>query len=78
MVEMKLPKFPYGAMAGAIIGAEEASIFEPLITSGQVDQLADPDPDRRLESAAGYACEGLSEGDAHPDPDAARVSQDVQ
>jgi aspartyl-tRNA(Asn)/glutamyl-tRNA(Gln) amidotransferase subunit A len=43
MVEMRLPKFPYGAMTGAIIGAEEASIFEPLITSGQVDQLADPD-----------------------------------
>ncbi len=43
MVETKLPDFPYGAMAGAIIGAEEASIFEPLITSGQVDQLADPD-----------------------------------
>lgn len=43
MVETKLPDFPYGAMTGAIIGAEEASIFEPLITSGQVDQLADPD-----------------------------------
>ncbi len=43
MVETALPKFPYGAMTGAIIGAEEASIFEPLITSGQVDQLADPD-----------------------------------
>jgi aspartyl-tRNA(Asn)/glutamyl-tRNA(Gln) amidotransferase subunit A len=43
MVETKLPDFPYGSMTGAIIGAEEASIFEPLITSGQVDQLADPD-----------------------------------
>jgi aspartyl-tRNA(Asn)/glutamyl-tRNA(Gln) amidotransferase subunit A len=43
VVEAKLPDFPYGAMTGAIIGAEGASIFEPLITSGQVDQLADPD-----------------------------------
>jgi len=43
MVEKKLPDFPYGAMTGAIIGAEEASIFEQFITSGQVDQLADPD-----------------------------------
>ncbi len=43
MVEMKLPDFPYGPMTGAIIGAEGASIFETLISSGQVDQLADPD-----------------------------------
>ena len=43
MVEKKLPDFPYGPMTGAIIGAEGASIFEKLITSGQVDQLADPD-----------------------------------
>ena len=43
MVEKELPKFPYGAMTGAIIGAEEASIFETFITSGQVDQLADPE-----------------------------------
>jgi len=43
MVEKKLPEFPYGPMTGAIIGAEGASIFEKLITSGQVDQLADPD-----------------------------------
>ena len=43
MVEKKLPDFPYGAMTGAIIGAEEASIFEKFITSGQVDQLADPE-----------------------------------
>lgn len=40
--ETKLPDFPYGAVISAIIGAEGASIFEPLIASGQVDQLADP------------------------------------
>ncbi len=39
--ETKLPDFPYGAMAQTIIAAEGASIFEPLIQSGRVDELAD-------------------------------------
>lgn len=37
----KLPDFPYGAMTGTIVSAEGSSVFEPLITSGKVDQLAD-------------------------------------
>jgi aspartyl-tRNA(Asn)/glutamyl-tRNA(Gln) amidotransferase subunit A len=41
VAEVKLPEFPYGAIIGTIISAEGASIFEPLIKSGQVDQLAD-------------------------------------
>src|SRR5207253_3458804 len=41
MTEAKLPDFPYGAMTGTIIATEAASIFEPLIASGKVDQLAD-------------------------------------
>jgi aspartyl-tRNA(Asn)/glutamyl-tRNA(Gln) amidotransferase subunit A len=41
MVETKLPDFPYGAMIGTIISADAASVFEPLISSGQVDQLGD-------------------------------------
>ncbi len=41
LVETKLPDFPYGATLSAILAAESASIFEPLISSGQVDQLAD-------------------------------------
>jgi len=48
LVESKLPDFPYGAMTGTIIAAEGASIFEPLVASGQVDQLADP------KQAAGF------------------------
>ena len=40
-VETKLPEFPYGALAGTVVSAEGSSIFEPLITSGKVDQLAD-------------------------------------
>ncbi len=39
--EARLPEFPYGPVVSTIIGAEAASIFEPLISSGQVDQLAD-------------------------------------
>jgi len=41
LVEARLPGYPYGAVLSAILGAEQASIFEPLISSGQVDQLAD-------------------------------------
>jgi aspartyl-tRNA(Asn)/glutamyl-tRNA(Gln) amidotransferase subunit A len=42
MVEVNLPDLPYGALADVIIGAEGASVFEPLITSGKVNDLADP------------------------------------
>ena len=40
--EIQLPEFPYGALVGAIIAGEAGSIFEDLIRSGKVDQLADP------------------------------------
>jgi aspartyl-tRNA(Asn)/glutamyl-tRNA(Gln) amidotransferase subunit A len=40
-VEAKLPDFPYSAVIGTIIAAEGAAAFEPLITSGRVDELAD-------------------------------------
>jgi aspartyl-tRNA(Asn)/glutamyl-tRNA(Gln) amidotransferase subunit A len=39
--EIKIPDFPYGAMVGTIIAGEAGSIFEDLIRSGRVDQLAD-------------------------------------
>jgi aspartyl-tRNA(Asn)/glutamyl-tRNA(Gln) amidotransferase subunit A len=41
LVEAKLPPFPYGAVLSTILAAEQASIFEPLIASGKVDELAD-------------------------------------
>ena len=41
MVETKLPDFPYGPVLSLILNAEMGSIFEPLITSGKVDELAD-------------------------------------
>jgi aspartyl-tRNA(Asn)/glutamyl-tRNA(Gln) amidotransferase subunit A len=39
--ETSLPEFPYGATLSTILSAEQGAVFEPLITSGQVDQLAD-------------------------------------
>ena len=41
LVETRLPDFPFGAVIGTIISAEGSSVFEPLIASGGVDQLAD-------------------------------------
>ncbi len=39
--EVELPDFPYGALTSTIIQSEAASIFEELIASGKVDELAD-------------------------------------
>jgi aspartyl-tRNA(Asn)/glutamyl-tRNA(Gln) amidotransferase subunit A len=41
VVETKLPDFPYGPVIGTIISSEGSAIFEPLILSGKVDELAD-------------------------------------
>ncbi|MBZ5728697.1 MAG: amidase [Acidobacteriia bacterium] len=41
LVETKLPPFPYGAVLSVILAAEQGSIFEPLIASGKVEELAD-------------------------------------
>jgi aspartyl-tRNA(Asn)/glutamyl-tRNA(Gln) amidotransferase subunit A len=48
LVETKLPDFPYAAIVRIIIDSEGASMFEPLVKSGGVDQLADP------KQAAGF------------------------
>ena len=42
LVETKLPRFPYSPALSTILAAEQASIFEQFITSGKVDELADP------------------------------------
>ncbi len=42
LVETRLPDLPYAALASTIIVAEGCSVFEPLISSGKVDELADP------------------------------------
>jgi aspartyl-tRNA(Asn)/glutamyl-tRNA(Gln) amidotransferase subunit A len=40
-IEAKLPVFPYGAVTNTVITTEGAAVFEELIESGRVDQLAD-------------------------------------
>ena len=39
--EVSLPDFPYGPLVNVIMSAEAASVFEPLIESGKVDELID-------------------------------------
>ena len=41
LMEAKLPDLPYGPVLSLILDGEMASIFEPLVTSGRVDELAD-------------------------------------
>lgn len=41
MAPAKLPDFPYGAMVTTILAGEAVSVFEPLVTSGKVNELAD-------------------------------------
>jgi Asp-tRNA(Asn)/Glu-tRNA(Gln) amidotransferase A subunit family amidase len=41
MKEIELPDFPYGSLVSVVIAGEAGSIFEELIRSGRVDQLAD-------------------------------------
>lgn len=55
LVETKLPAFPYNILARTIIDAEGASVFEPLIVSGKVDELADPHQIAGLKAALGIS-----------------------
>ncbi len=41
MKEASLPAFPYSEVADVVISAEGSSVFEPLIESGRVSELAD-------------------------------------
>jgi aspartyl-tRNA(Asn)/glutamyl-tRNA(Gln) amidotransferase subunit A len=58
VVETKLPEFPYRAVVDTVIEAEAGSVFEPLIRSGKVDQLAD-----QKQIAGLKACLGISAAD---------------
>lgn len=40
-VETKMPDLPFGSLADVVISAEGSAVFEELIQSGQVNQLAD-------------------------------------
>ncbi len=55
MVETKTPELPYGPVISTIIDSEAASIFETLIRSGQVDQLADRHQIDGLKASLNYS-----------------------
>ncbi len=55
MVETKLPDFPYGPIISCIIDSEGASVFEQLIRSGRVDQLADQGQIDGLKASMNYS-----------------------
>jgi aspartyl-tRNA(Asn)/glutamyl-tRNA(Gln) amidotransferase subunit A len=55
MVETKLPDFPYGPVITCILDSEAASVFETLIRSGRVDQLADQGQIDGLKASLNYS-----------------------
>jgi aspartyl-tRNA(Asn)/glutamyl-tRNA(Gln) amidotransferase subunit A len=55
MLETKLPEFPYGPVISCIIDSEAASVFELLIRSGRVDQLADQGQIDGLKASMNYS-----------------------
>jgi aspartyl-tRNA(Asn)/glutamyl-tRNA(Gln) amidotransferase subunit A len=55
MVETKLPDFQYGPIISCIIDSEAVSVFETLIRSGRVDQLADQGQIDGLKASMNYS-----------------------
>jgi aspartyl-tRNA(Asn)/glutamyl-tRNA(Gln) amidotransferase subunit A len=55
LVEAKLPDFPYGPLVSTVIAAEAGSIFETLIRSGKVDELADAKQIAGLKAGLGIS-----------------------
>jgi aspartyl-tRNA(Asn)/glutamyl-tRNA(Gln) amidotransferase subunit A len=55
LTEAAWPDFPYGPVIGTIIDADAASIFETLIRTGRVDQLADQEQISGLKAALSYS-----------------------
>jgi aspartyl-tRNA(Asn)/glutamyl-tRNA(Gln) amidotransferase subunit A len=51
-VETELSDLPYGAVTGIVIDVEGASVFEDLIESGRIDELADKKQIAGLKTAA--------------------------
>lgn len=48
--EVELPDFPYGPVLSMVLGGEAGSVFEELIQSGKVDELADKNQIAGLKS----------------------------
>ncbi len=65
MKEVALPEMPYSAATSTIIACEASSIFEELIVSGRVDQLADQNQISGVEGFFRLHGAGLSEGHAY-------------
>ena len=76
-VETKLPDFPYAPVTSAVIGVEGATIFEDLIDLRKSGRARGQKADRRLKGSIGCSCAGLSEGDADPPADSARLPPTV-
>jgi aspartyl-tRNA(Asn)/glutamyl-tRNA(Gln) amidotransferase subunit A len=55
LVETRLPDFPYGPVVSTVMAAEAGSIFEPLIRSGKVDELADARQIAGLKASLGIS-----------------------
>jgi aspartyl-tRNA(Asn)/glutamyl-tRNA(Gln) amidotransferase subunit A len=55
MVESRIPDFPYGPVLTTVLNGEMGAIFEPLISSGQVDQLADAKQIAGLKASLGVS-----------------------
>jgi aspartyl-tRNA(Asn)/glutamyl-tRNA(Gln) amidotransferase subunit A len=55
MLPATLPDFPYGPVIGTIIDSEGASVFESLIRSGKVNQLADQSQIDGLKASLNYS-----------------------
>jgi aspartyl-tRNA(Asn)/glutamyl-tRNA(Gln) amidotransferase subunit A len=55
MLESRLPDYPYGPVISCILDSEAASIFEPLIRSGKVNDLADQSQIAGLKAALNYS-----------------------
>ncbi len=55
MVETTLPDYPYGGVIGTVIDSEAASVFEQLIRSGKVNQLADASQIDGLKASLNYS-----------------------
>jgi aspartyl-tRNA(Asn)/glutamyl-tRNA(Gln) amidotransferase subunit A len=55
MIETTLPDYPYRPVIGTIIDSEAASVFEQLIRSGKVDQLADESQADGLKASLNYS-----------------------
>ena len=53
--EVKMGELPYGPVTNTVISAEAASVFEELITSGKVNELADKKQIAGLKAALGIS-----------------------